>query len=87
LCAVGVGGGGDESSGFHAAFSFDRIEPDEIEGDVFEHGQVVSCGPGAGAHLVVVEGYIHGPVQAVLDGPVGTDSLGDARGIWARLLM
>ncbi len=30
MCAVGVGGSGDESSGFHAAFSFDGIEPDDL---------------------------------------------------------
>ena len=35
-------------------------------------------GLGAGAHLVVVEADIHGPVQAVLDGPMGTDGAGDA---------
>ena len=38
-----MGGGGDESSGFDAAFAFDGIEADEVEGDVFEQSQVV-CG-------------------------------------------
>jgi hypothetical protein len=49
-----------------------------MERDVLEHGEVVRGGFGAGAHLVVVEGDTHGPVQAVLDRPVGANRVGDA---------
>jgi hypothetical protein len=58
LGAVVVGGGGDESSGFDAAFAFERIEADKVEGDVLEEGQVVGSVMGTGAHLVIVEDHI-----------------------------
>ena len=66
-----VGSGGDEPSGFDSAFALDGIETDEVEGDVFEQGQVMSGVFAAGAHLVVVEDHVHDPVQAVLHRPVG----------------
>jgi hypothetical protein len=81
---IGIGGGGDESPGFDAAFAFDRVQSDEIEGDVSEHGQVVSRCLGTSTHLVVVEGHIHAPVQAVLDGPVRTDGVGNAMGVGSQ---
>jgi len=76
-----IGSGGDDSSRLNASFSFDRIEPNQVEGDVLEHGKVVRGGFGTGAHLVVVEGHIHDPVQSVLDRPVRADRLTDAFGI------
>ena len=54
---------------------------DEIEGDVFENGEVMGCVPGTGAHLVVGEGDIHAPVQRVLDTPVRPDGSHQATGI------
>lgn len=68
LSAVEIRGGGDESPGFDAAFSFDRIESDEVEGNVLEYGQIMSRGFGPGTHLIVIEGHVHGPVQTVLEG-------------------
>ena len=44
-----IGGGGDDSSCLDTSFSFDRIEPDQVEGDVFEHGEIMRGCFGAGA--------------------------------------
>lgn len=54
---------------------------------MFEYGEVVRGGLGAGAHLVVVERDIHDPVQSVLNGPVRADDLADAPASGARLLL
>ncbi len=51
---------------------------------MFEHGQIVRRGPCSRAHLVVAEGHVHGPVQAVLDGPVGANGVGDAPGVGSQ---
>ena len=56
--AVGVAGGGDEASGLDASFAFDGVEADQVQGDVFEDGEIVRGMAGAGAHLVV-EDNIH----------------------------
>jgi hypothetical protein len=38
MSSVSVASSCDESSGLDAAFSFDRVQADEVEGDVFEGG-------------------------------------------------
>ncbi len=70
----------DDCSRFDASFWFDRMEPDEIEGDVLEDGEMARSCFGAGAPRVVVERHIHDPVQSVLDRPVRADGLTDAFG-------
>jgi hypothetical protein len=47
--------------------------PDQVEGHVFDGGEVGWCVIGADAALVVAESHIHDPVQAVLDHPMGSD--------------
>jgi hypothetical protein len=68
LSTVEIGGSCDEASCLDAALSFDRINADEVEGDVFEDGKVVGGMTGTGAHLIVGEDDIHAPMQAVLHG-------------------
>ena len=64
--AVVVACGGDDTSGFDSAFSFHRIHADQIQGELFQRGQIMRGVACAGAHLVVVEGNIHAPMQAIL---------------------
>ncbi|GHU22352.1 hypothetical protein FACS189488_02730 [Betaproteobacteria bacterium] len=45
MSAIGVGSGGDESFGLDAPLSWDGIEADEIERDVFEDGKIVCAWP------------------------------------------
>ena len=56
--AVVVVYGGDDSSGFDSAFSFHWIHADQIQGELFQRGQIVRGVACAGAHLIVVEGKI-----------------------------
>ena len=67
---IGVGGGGHQSSGLDAAFAFDGIETNQVEGNVPKHSQVMSGVAGTGTHLIVGEDDIQAPMQAVLDSPV-----------------
>lgn len=48
---------------------------------MFKHSQVVGGMTGAGAHLVVGESDIHAPVQAVLDGPMGSNRREQSLGV------
>lgn len=50
---VGIGGGGDEGTGFDATFALDRIETEEIWSDMFERREVVRRMSGACAYLIV----------------------------------
>jgi len=61
LSAVGIGRHGDEASGLNAALSWYRVKADEVQGDVFEHGEVVGGMAGASTHLIVGEDNIHAP--------------------------
>lgn len=81
LSAILVGGSGDEATDFDAAFSWDGIEADEVEGEVFEGGEIMSGVAGTGAHLVIGKGDIHAPVELVFDGPVLTNGTSGALGI------
>lgn len=43
---------------------------------MLQDGEIVSGMAGAGAHLIVGEGHIHAPMQAVLHGPMRPHCLG-----------
>ena len=62
-----VGDCGDEAASFDAALALDGIETNEVEGNVFQDGQVVSGVAGTGAHLIIGESHVHPPVQTVSD--------------------
>jgi hypothetical protein len=53
---------------------------DEIEGEVSDDRHVFRAVTGSEARLIVAEGDIENPMQAVLDGPVGANGLGCAGG-------
>src|SRR3984885_15636134 len=82
--AVSVGGGGDESSCFDTAFSFDRVESNQIERDVSEDGEVGRGGLGAGTHLIVIERDIHHPMRAVLHRPMSADGVKNTLRVWCQ---
>src|SRR5579859_2912485 len=67
---VSITGGGNQTSGFDAPFAPHRVQADQVEGNLFEHRQIVSSMATAGAHLVVLEDHLYTPVQAVLNRPV-----------------
>ena len=46
------------------------VEADEVQGDVFQNGEIMSCIASTGAHLIVGKGHIHTPVQAIFNAPV-----------------
>lgn len=50
LSPIGVRVGGDESASFDAALTRGGIETDQVQGEVFEDGQVVGGMAGAGTH-------------------------------------
>ena len=81
MSTVSIAGCGNQASGLYAAFSFDRIKTNQIQGDMFEYRKVVRRVFCARAHLVVVEGDVHGPVQPVFNAPVGPDSVAEASGV------
>ncbi len=64
--------------------SFDRVEPDQFQGDVFEDSQIVCGMAGAGAHLVIVEHHAHDPVQAIFYRPVGANGVGQCLSVGAQ---
>jgi len=61
MSAVGIGSRGDESSDLDAALARNGIDADEVHGDVFEDGEIVSGMAGTGAHLVIGEDHVHAP--------------------------
>ena len=65
-----VGDCGDEAASFDAALALDGIETNEVEGDVFQDGKIVSGVAGTGAHLIIGEDDIHAPMQAIFNCPV-----------------
>ena len=73
MFAIGIGSCGDEASGFDTAFALDGIETDEVEGEVLEDGEVMCGMLGTGPHLIIGEGDVHAPMQAILDRPVCTN--------------
>jgi hypothetical protein len=58
------------------AFTWSGVETDEVEGELFEDGEIMGGIVGAGAHLVVSEDDVHAPVEAILDVPVLSDGGG-----------
>lgn len=62
-------------------FAQEVIEADEIEGDVLEHGKVMSGMADTGAHLIVGKSGIQTPMQTVLDNPVRPYCPGQEQGI------
>src|SRR5271168_5582250 len=60
--------------------SFVLSGSDEIDGEVSDDCHVFRTVTGAQARLIVAEGDVENPVQAVLDGPVGANRLGRAEG-------
>ena len=71
---IGVGSCGDEASGFDTAFALDGVETDEVEGEVLEDGEVMCGMLGTGPHLIIGEGDVHAPTQAILDRSPHTNS-------------
>ena len=55
---------------FDASLAWDRVKADQIQRDVLEDCKIMRRMTGAGAHLVISEGHVHAPVQAILHGPV-----------------
>lgn len=53
----------------------DRVESDQVEGDVFEDGEVMGGMAGTGPHLVIGKGDVHAPVQLILHGPMALHGL------------
>lgn len=51
---------------FDAPLAWDRVKADQIQRDVLEDGKIMRRMTGAGAHLVISEGHVHAPVQAIL---------------------
>ena len=74
MFAIRIGGCGDKTSGLDAAVALGRIEADEVKGDVLEDGEVMCGMLGTGAHLIIGEGDVHAPMQAILDRPMGPNS-------------
>jgi len=81
MFAIVIGSGGDESTRADTALAFDGVKADEIQGDVFENGEVVGRVTATGTHLVVGKGDVHAPVQAVFNRPMRPNRLQQTRGI------
>ena len=81
MFAIAIGSCGDETSRPDTALAFDGIQADEIQGEVFENGEVMGSVAGTGTHLVVGEGDIHAPVQAVFHRPMRPNRLAQALGV------
>jgi hypothetical protein len=81
LRAEGIGGGGEEASSLGAAFAWGGVEAEEVEGELFEDGEVMGGMEGASAHRIVGEDDVRAPVKAVLDVPVLADGGREARGV------
>ena len=56
-----------------ATLSGGGVKANEIGGEVLQHSEIVSGMTAASAHLVIGEGDIHAPMQAVLHAPVRAD--------------
>ena len=75
LSAIEIGSSGDKTPCLDAALAFDRVESDQVEGDVFEDGEVMGGMAGTGPHLVIGKGDVHAPVQLILHGPMASHGL------------
>jgi hypothetical protein len=74
--AVVVAGGGDRASGLDTSLSFSRVHADQVQGKVFERGQVV-CRVACARIWSSLKANIQAPVQAIFRRPVGANRSSD----------
>ena len=58
-----------------------RMLFDEVQSDMTKNREVLCTVAGTHPSTVLVKGHIQGPVQVVLNGPMGPDRLSDVFGI------
>lgn len=73
MSAAGVRSDADQAPSHDAAPALGGIETDQVQGKLFEDGEVVGDTSGKDTHLIVDEDDTQAPVQTVLNGLLTND--------------